>query len=293
MLDIKKIESENIVTIVGTLSELEIVKDKTSDGREYVRGTAKIRSDIDIYGKMTENEYVVRMFSMKLKKDGNQSKVYDRICAYEEDFISLAAAETPDQATRVSITANIKENAFYDQTTDSIKTGWGLEGNFLNKARATEEDKAEFMLSGYIGKMREEFNKDGEETGREIVDLVLIGYNGKASVVSLIAADSKADHIKTNWEKDDTVQVTGKINMMSKTEYITIEQGFGEPIKRPKTISVKELVIGGGSAAGLPEDKSYDKDDIKVALGERKAAHEALKTATPKTQAKKNDNFDF
>lgn len=293
MLDIKKVESQNSVAIVGTLSELEIIEDRTSDGREYVRGTAKIRADIDIYGKMTENEYVVKMFSMKLKKDGNLSKVYSRIVSYKNDFISLAAAEEPSEASRVAITASIKENAFFDTSKNTIKTGFSLEGNFLNKARPNEEDKADFMLSGYIGKMREEFTKDGEETGREIIDLVLVGYNGKASVISLIAADSKADYIKSNWEKDDTIQVTGKVNMMSKTEYITVEQGFGEPITRPKTISVKELVIGGGSASGLPEEHSYDKDDIKVALAERKAEHEKLKNTTPKVQEKKNDNFDF
>jgi hypothetical protein len=45
MLNIKQSESVNECVICGTLNELDIVEDKTSDGRAYIRGTAKIRVD--------------------------------------------------------------------------------------------------------------------------------------------------------------------------------------------------------------------------------------------------------
>jgi len=45
MLDPKKVESVNNLTINGLLSELDIREDKTADGREYVRGRATIRVD--------------------------------------------------------------------------------------------------------------------------------------------------------------------------------------------------------------------------------------------------------
>jgi hypothetical protein len=45
MLNIKERESKNECYISGILNELDIVEGTTSDGRDYVRGTAKIRVD--------------------------------------------------------------------------------------------------------------------------------------------------------------------------------------------------------------------------------------------------------
>ena len=46
MLDIKKVQSTNSVTIVGVLSELEIEEKTTADGRDYVQGKATIKVEI-------------------------------------------------------------------------------------------------------------------------------------------------------------------------------------------------------------------------------------------------------
>lgn len=68
MLDIKKIQSKNECTIVGILNELDIVEGKTSDGRDYIRGTATIRVDQEVKGKQVENLIPVSMFAMRLKR---------------------------------------------------------------------------------------------------------------------------------------------------------------------------------------------------------------------------------
>jgi hypothetical protein len=45
MLDIEKVQCKNVVEICGLLKELDIVEGTTSDGRSYVRGSAKIGVD--------------------------------------------------------------------------------------------------------------------------------------------------------------------------------------------------------------------------------------------------------
>jgi hypothetical protein len=45
MLNIKQVQSKNECYISGILNELEIVEGKTYDGRDYVRGIAKVRVD--------------------------------------------------------------------------------------------------------------------------------------------------------------------------------------------------------------------------------------------------------
>ena len=101
MLDIKKVKSTNNVEVVGILSELNIEEKITSDNRKYVQGEATIKVDQEYKGELTENEVVVRLFSMRNKSDGSLNKLYDNILSMRENFTSLAAAESPENASHV------------------------------------------------------------------------------------------------------------------------------------------------------------------------------------------------
>lgn len=295
MLEITK-QSENEVTVCGLLNELEVVEGVTSDGREYVHSTIKVRVDQDISGVATENEIVSRSFAMRKKKDGSNNKLYDIILQSREKFISVAAAEDESQASRVSITGTLEENTYFSP--DGVeRNGFQISSKFLNKAKPTDKEKAIFRVSGVIASMRPE-EKNDEVTGRMIVQLVIIGFQGKANVVTMVAADSAAEFIEKNWAVGDTVTATGKINLNHKTITITEEQGFGEPIERERTISNRELIITGGSPSGLDEALSYDADDIKVALAKRKADLEEMKAKAgakkdKKTASASKKEFDF
>lgn len=272
MLDPKKTASTNKVTIVGTLNELSIEEKMTGDGRAYVSGKASIRVDQEIGGKKVENIIPVHMFSMRKKKDGTNNVVYDRIVKLKDEMTSLAAADEPCQASRVLISGGqIKENMWLDQTTGEVKKNFQIESNFMKKAKDEDEECGVFEMTGVVANMRDEVNKEGDETGRLKINFVTFGWLGKADVIELIVENSNAvDFIKNNWEVEDTVSLTGVINMTFKTETWMEEQGFGEPIKRTRTISARELIVTGGSPSGLDEAFSYDANDVKAALEERK-----------------------
>lgn len=298
MLNIKQVESKNECYISGILNELDVQEGKTSDGREYVRGTAKIRVDQEIGGKVYENIIPVSMFSMKLKGDGNPNQVYTRIMGYKETFTSAAIAEDISQASRITLSGkscNITENMWFDQKTNQVRTGFQVSCNFLNQKRDTDKEKASFELSGIVLGTKPELDKNGEETGRLIVNFGLVGYNGRIDVIDLIANDVARAHIESNWEKGDTVNVVGVINVTQKTVTWTEEQGFGEPIERTRTESRRELIITGGSAGGLEESLSYDADDVKASLAERKNRMEKTKekASAKSNHAPKTDNFGF
>lgn len=271
MLNIKEAQSNNIVQIVGVLSELDIEEKVTADKRGYIMGKATIKVEQEVDGEVVENEVPVRMFSMRLKKDGTKNAVYDSILKMKEDFTSLAAADNPSQASRVSITrGQLQENNWVDQSTGQVRNSFQISSNFINKAKADEEQKATFELSGVIGSMKEETDKEGVETGNLLIKFIIIGYGGRAEVVQLIAKSPAAvNHIQNHWNEGDTVKLTGIVNMTYKTVTWEEEQGFGEPIKRTKTISTRELIIKSGSQTGLDEEESYDSDSIKIALDER------------------------
>lgn len=294
MLDCNRL-SDNICYISGMLNELEIVDGVSSSGKPYVRGTAMIKVDQEINGKMEENIIPVKMFAMKNKSDGSDNPMYDRIMGYKNSLTSLAAAEDESDASRITITnAKIEENAWFDAKSNFVRSGYQISANFINKAKESDAEKATFEFSGVVGKMRPEVDREGNETGRTVVDFIVINWGPKANKIELIADGSAAEFIQAHWEQQDTVRVTGRINMSYKIDTFKEEQGFGEPIIRTKTVSKKELVITGGSPAGLPEDQSYDADSISQLIAKRKEEHDALATKQPASKNSiKNKPVDF
>lgn len=268
MLSIMK-ASDNDVNVVGILSELDIKQGTSKNNKDYVIATAKVRVDQEVNGIMTESEIPVKFMSMKKKKDGTDNPMYDRIVNYGEQFTSLAAADNPNEASRVSIVGSISENSYTGQD-GILREGWQVDGRFMNKAKKDEKEKATFSLTSVIGRITDE-EKNGEPTGRLNVKATIIGWAGRADVINFVAEQGAKAHIEQNWEVGETVIMTGRIIFCQKTETKLVEVGFGEPMEKTITVSKREVVITGGSPSGLEEQLSYDESEIKNALAERKA----------------------
>lgn len=294
MLDIMKTESRNEVNITGILSELDIAEGTTADGRDWIRGTANVQVDQETNGVVSENIIPIHMFSMRLKKDGELNKVYDIILGYKKAFTSLAAAEDPSEASRVSVSGGkLVENVWIDPSTGKERSNFQITTNFIKKTNS-ETEEAKFQLSGVVIKMIEETDREDNPTGRLLLKFGVVKYGGKIDILTLIAQDSAKAHIEQNWQEGDTVKVTGKVIMTQKTIKTVEEQGFGEPIVSEKTVSSKELIIIGGSAGGLEESQSYDADSIKKACLERLQKIEALKeNKAPAQHTAKTSPFGF
>lgn len=303
MLNIKEAQSTNVVEISGILSQFEIEQKKTADGRNYASAKATIKVDQEIGGKMVENEIPVKLFSMELKSDGKVSKIYTSILEMRDKFTSLAALpdDEKDKASKVVITSGqLKENIWVDPNSGQVRAGFEIDSNFMNAPRqgAEFEPSARFELSGVIMDTQRETDANQEETGRLKVKVAVVGWTGKdgvtrVDVIDLIAAsDSAVNFIESNWEKGDTVNINGAISFNQSTKVWYEEQGFGEPIKRTKTQTRKELIILGGSPSGLEEEYSYDANDIKAGLAARAARVEEQKEKGNKPKAQKRASFD-
>ena len=303
MLNIKEAQSTNVVEISGILSQLEVEQKKTADGKNYASAKATIKVDQEIGGKMVENEIPVKLFSMELKSDGKVSKIYTGILEMRDKFTSLAALpdDEKDKASKVVITSGqLKENIWVDPSSGQVRTGFEIDSNFMNAPRqgAEFEPGARFELSGVIMDTTRETDANQEETGRLKVKVAVVGWTGKdgvtrVDVIDLIAAsDSAVNFIESNWEKGVTVNINGKISFNQSTKVWYEEQGFGEPIKRTKTQTRKELIILGGSPSGLEEEYSYDANDIKAGLAARAARVEEQKEKGGKPKTQKKASFD-
>ena len=72
------------------------------------------------------------------------------------------------------------------------------------------EFKAEFHVEGYIQSIIDEFNNQGEETGRKILNLQVPTYNSIEPLKVIIPEDMVSD-VESIWSMGDTVMVDGNI----------------------------------------------------------------------------------
>ena len=88
----------------------------------------------------------------------------------------------------------------------------------MNKRKPNEDEESTFEVQGVVGKFKDELDRDGNETGRIIVSMVVIGFKGRADVINFIAKDNAKDFIMAHWNEGDTVTATGKVVSSFKTE---------------------------------------------------------------------------
>lgn len=260
-------QAENKVKVEGILAEMDLKKGTTGNG-DYISGEIKVLVKQEIDGIIENIEVPVNMFAMKMTKAGKESLVYKSIEKAMDTLISIAACGSEEGADRVRITqADIRINEFYNQN-DVLISQPRLNTSFITKIKAQEcNPEASFQVIFVVGEDPKDELKDGIPTGRVVIKGIIPQYNDKVDVVDFIASNPVAcNQIKTFWKKSDTVRAAGKCHFSSKTEFITEELGFGEPVKKAKTNYVREFIITSGSPAGLDADQAYDINEIAQAL---------------------------
>lgn len=289
-------QAENKVIIEGILSEINVKSSEfenrtTHQMMPYLSGSVKIRVSQEINGIMEDMEVPVYCFASKYTSKGNENPAYKSINDMVNNFTSIAAGGI-ERASRVRITnGQIKENAFYNQNGQLVSTP-RVEASFFTKINTDEcKPQAKFQGVVCIGNIRNETDKEGELTGRLVLQGIVPQWGEKVDVINYVVGSRDAiDHINSYWQKGDTVKIVGKLNFSSKTEFVEEAMGFGEPVRTPKTTSIHELVITSGSASGLDGDLAYDTTEIAHALEARKVRLEEAKNKQ-KPAAKPKDQF--
>ncbi len=272
---------ENKVTIEGIVSEVDF-RDGSfmRDGSPInsFGGTVKVRVTQKINGVDTELEIPVHAFAAQRKRDGNANPIYESLKKYVEDTKSAAVVGL-EEADRVRITgATIDMNEYYGQNGQLI-TFPRISSSFFRKINKNEcNPEATFSVIMTIGKAAEEVDREGVPTGRYKIQGIIPRYNGEIDIIPFIADNPGViDTVSQCWNEGDTVKATGKLNFTSKTVTETVEQDFGEPLTKTRTISVSELVINGGLSTPLDGELAYDINEVKEAIAARTVRLEQLK----------------
>lgn len=265
-------QATNVVEITGVVSENNLEYRKTASG-DVISG--------DIVIKTGEGEeHTVSFFANKLKKDGTANRIYESLETVKNDYKSIASYGE-DEADKVSVTSGEFRGNDYVGQDGMLRSGVRINSNFINRLNPSEayEPKSEFDVEVFIKAVKDEFDREGNETGRVIVDAFLPLFGGRIAPISFsVAAGNDADFVRDTYEKGNTVNVYGEI--VNKVEVKTTEKesSFGKGKKTTIRNYVREFLIKGGSDPYDEDNKgAYSNEQIKKALTEREAFLEELK----------------
>ena len=279
------IQAGNKLNLAGILMDVTPGEGKLSDGRPYKRATVTIRVTQSYGGKTETSDIQVGMFATELTSTGKQNPAWKSLLDLQ--LMKTAQKVGIDNASHVRLTgATLQENNFVSRTGQLIN-GWQIRGSFINEAKVS--DVASFVTDIFIMSKEDEFDRDGNTTGRLKIKGGIVQYGGKLDVVDFIVeAPDTVEYISRNWEVNGTVTVKGRIRVLSQEEEVQ-SSGWGEDVPDTTTRFVRELIITTGDDECKEEDFAYDPVEIKKAFNERKAAIEQMqinaRTSMPKQGA--------
>ena len=289
-------EAKNNVVIEGILSETDIkigsfLKNKGTAQEHSVNsisGTIKVKVNQTIDGKETPLEIPIHIFAAEKTNKGNPNPAYQSVMDLKDNFKSIAACGSEDEADRIRITgARINMNEYWMDENTLISYP-RITASFFRKVKKEEfVEKATFEVEFVVGQKEYEVDAEGVESGRYKIKGIVPKYGGSVDIIPFYAVNNKAIEVMSQyWNEGDTVSAVGKLLFSSKTEIIKQEVDFGEPIEKTRTINVSDLILTGGSQTPLEGDFAYEKSAIDEALVQRKTRLEALKaSAMSKRQA--------
>lgn len=277
----------NEVKIEGIVSEIKLREASTTkNGKnmEYIAGEVVLEVEQEINGETEISTIPLSVFASKLKKDGGSNPAYSGLEEIKNTYNSIASAGR-ENADRVRVMkGEIVENSFFNDSNELI-TSARVRNSFFK--RLTNEEfnpHANFIVKIVILNIKEETDREGIETGRLAVKGGIVQWGGKVDVVDFVVESKDAiEYIKQNYNKNETVQVSGRVRFSVTTITNEIEQAFGEPIIDTKTRTKREFLITSGSQGGMDEDESYSVEEIAKALEQRKLA---LEESNKKTKEK-------
>lgn len=290
-------QADATIEVVGIISEIDLEKVQENEN-ETIRGRIKVKTS-------ETNTVPIDVYVNKYTKDKKENRTYAGWVTRMETYKSIADVGE-EEATVVHIKRGQLRPQLYinRETLQDMKTV-RYSANFMNELKGPEKEeaeyKAEFHVTGYIQSMVPEFNKDGEETGRLILNIQVPTYNSIEPLTMFVPEDL-TEAVSSLWEIGQTADFDGQIvNRAIVTEKV-IKRAIGKDLVNKEYDYKNELVLTGGSEP-YEEELAYSEEAIRKALADKqisldqsKAEFGAAKNknnATPKTSGRTLPRANF
>ena len=252
----------NIACVSGTLVGKQ-VKNGVGKNGEYISVELTLRTD-------ENSEHRVKMFSNKLTKDGNVSKLYESTMTVANEYKS-ADVVGMENADKVHVNqGEISTNRYISKAGDLVEQTQ-ISAKFCNRHESGDFNaRAEFSLVGVVDSVAQKTNEDGEIELLKIKLNVPRGFNNQIEQVEVVIREQSAfDYIMESFQKWEVVKVGGQIVNKVETKQEKVEQvGFGTmPELKTSTVRVRELLATGGHVLeGMNELQYYTQEEIQEGI---------------------------
>lgn len=291
----------NKVEVAGKLKILNLEKDKNDDKENIIRGSVTVQ-----YADNDDQQVEVKVYKKELTAGGTVSKAYEKLLDLMQNGVTIAKAQ--------EMTLNAKEGEIFTPTTiriygknpfapklelneyNSENNGYSCRpevsmgfGNLVVGGVDSEKFKGEFNNVLFLHKTpRREKDKDGEETGRLVIEGLYIDFKNQVKPLTFVVADEDMVDAMEDLEKNSTIEVWGDIKIAKIVKTTVKKSGFGGKGKTEEEVSyVSELLITGGEPVEEDDKRWVDPAFVKKALVERETFLEELKKKS-EPEPKKN-----
>lgn len=307
-LDEKELKnSENQYELIGTVSEYNLTLKQNTQKVKIDNEDKEINSSI-LYGKIVTIvngcAYDNNILISKFKKNGDEKKSFRGLCTiagieYDKDtytfgdrplkptidstttIVPRGAKSKSDyqvkkqegvvtNADRVCISGQTDRDDYLNKDQSNLTVVKKLSASKVTTQNVPSVDKASFDIGGCVYAINDEYDKQGQATGRKLVDLVNLGFYG-GNVFTLI--------VPKEWE----IEIEGKKQTLTAKDFLDFaKQGqtitahgdieahtFGKVADTPtKTFGQGSEIKSGytileWTVKGANIETAYDIDDIK------------------------------
>ena len=295
----------NMVVIEGILAENNLEKatfvDKNGIAQDVIRGNIKVKTTITEGDEVIDIEPEIRFFTKRLKNDGNDHPGYINLNTLMTDGQSIAKVGI-ENASCVRITgATVTMQEYYDPSGRFVSFP-AISGSFVNIIR--KEDmaaKAKAELEVVIVDMNRACDNDGVELDPPVLNIsgMSVGYNGYTDLIPIVVKNpAYIPAVEATYGVGDIVKINAKLNFSSKTEMREEQVEIGDPILKPYTVKVSDIIMAGMasssyecSAEDVQKYLNSRQQRLEDSKNKKKAAPATAERSKSITQAKATLGF--
>ena len=261
---------ETSVEAEGILSEKNLERAFDTNGKEINRGSLTLKIDDTRFIRFN-------VYAGKYTKDGKESAIYPGIETVMNEYHSIAEVGE-ENATKVRVSrGRLEPQSYLSRRNGQIVTGVRYSSNFFNRSGQNYEPKAEFKIEGFVSAVAPEIGKEGEETGRLKVTLLVPTYAG-IEPFTMIVPEELSDSFMSYYDVGLTGTFYGDIINQTIVSEKVVKMAIGKDIHKESSQTIIEHVMSGAEEPYEEDDpKTFSTDIIRQALTERELRLEEMK----------------
>lgn len=269
--------SNNFVNLVGEVEKL-VVHTGSSQNGNYIRG------ELNIVTGEGERHYT-RFFTMEFQGNDKTKprELYTNIMKLSETGVTLedkAKIEQGERPTVVAVNASWQPNVYKNRNGEVVESVQLNPWKLSFPSGSDVEFNTEFEVSGAVAsEALPEVDRNGNETDRRTIELLLVDYRGVGFKVPFVVPDYGADWAD-ELEIGDTIAVQGDVLSKYLVKDIEVDNpnGFGKMVNTVRDIRRENLMTGSNLIKNIDDanDEAED-DDSPTGFVTTKTLKEAIK----------------